>query len=110
MSHCAPLDARLLCPVAQGSLSAPAWLSAQQELCAASGDRRLSGHSGTHLPAQRGAEPVVESQEAVGADHTHRHPHHPHLHLLLCLQVDLGQSSAASVHQKRGERRAAEQG
>lgn len=65
----------------------------------ASGDQRPSGHGGTHLPAQRGAEPVVESQEAVSADHTHRHPHHPHLHLLLCLQVDLGQSPAASVCQ-----------
>lgn len=65
----------------------------------ASGDRRLSGHGSTHLPAQRGAEPVVESQKAVSVDHTHRHPHHPHLHLLLRLQVDLGQSPAASVHQ-----------
>lgn len=63
------------------------------------GDQRPSGHGGTHLPAQRGAEPVVESQKAVGADHTHRHPHHPHLHLLLRLQVDLGHSPAASVHQ-----------
>lgn len=52
---------------------------------------------GTHLAAQRGAEPVVQSQEAVGADHAHRHPHHAHLHLLLRLQVDLGESLAGSA-------------
>lgn len=102
MSRCVPLGAAAPAPwLGQLVSSSPAAQRGGQRRRSpvlASGEQEPAGHGSTHLPAQRGAEPVVESQEAVSADHMHRHPHHPHLRLLLRLQVDLGQSPAASAH------------
>lgn len=43
----------------------------------------------THLPTQRGAQAVVECQDAVGPHHLQGHSRHAQLHLLLCLKVYL---------------------